>query len=69
MVFCSLDALKKSLRRKNKDKEWNKLVTVERDWDNEMLGFDLGFIGYKNADFDFIFSYYRLFSKSQSSGI
>ena len=53
-------------------KQWtcyNKLVTVERDWDNEILSFDFRFVGYKNTDFDFIFSYYRLFSKSQSSGI
>ena len=48
---------------------YNKLVTVERDWDDEILGFDLAFVGQNNTDFNFIFCYYRLFSKSQFSGI
>ena len=51
MVICSLDTLKKSTKKKEAriKKEivrcYNKLVTVERDRDNEMLGFDLGFVG------------------------
>ena len=36
-------------RNKNKDGNsrgfYNKLVTVERDWDDEILGFDLVFVG------------------------
>ena len=36
-------------RNKNKDGNsrgfYNKLVTVERDWDDEILGFDLAFVG------------------------
>ena len=27
------------------------VVTVEVDWDDETLGFDLGFDGYNNTDF------------------
>ena len=75
MVFCSLDTLKKPLKKKetNIEKEisrcYNKLVTVERDWYDEILDFDLRFVGYNNTDFNFIFCYYRIFSKSQFSGI
>ena len=75
MVFCSLDTFKKPLKKKetNIEKEisrcYNKLVIVERDWYDEILDFDLRFVGYNNTDFNFIFCYYRIFSKSQFSGI
>ena len=53
MVFCSLDALKKSSKKKEArikkkiitSKCYSKLVTVERNQDDEILGFDLGFVG------------------------
>ena len=51
MGFCSLDALKKSLKKKETriKKEivnvYNKLVTVKGDRDDETLGFGLGFVG------------------------
>ena len=41
----------------------------ERDQDDEIVGFELGFVGLNNSDFSFIFFYYQLFSKSQLSGI
>ena len=51
MVFCSLDTLKKPLKQNETSIEkeisrcYNKLVTVERDRDDEILDFDLRFIG------------------------
>ena len=50
MVICSLDALKKSSKKKEarikkEIVEVLQLVTVERDRDDEILGFDLGFVG------------------------
>ena len=46
MVICSLDALKKS-PKKNKEgkKETVEVLQQERDEDDEILGFDLGFVG------------------------
>ena len=51
MVFCSLDALKKPVKKKETTikKEivqvYNKLVTVERYRDDEIIDFELGFVG------------------------
>ena len=53
MVTCSLDALKKSSKKKEmrikrkKSRCYNKLYTVERrqDQDDEMLGFGFVFVG------------------------
>ena len=75
MVICSLDVLKKSSKKKETriKKEMsrccNKLVTVERDRGDEILGFDLLFVGWSDTNFNFIFWYCWLFSKSQFSGI
>ena len=46
MVICSLDALKKSSKKEEArmKKETVELVTKERDRDDEILGFDLGFV-------------------------
>ena len=46
-----------------KEKCYSKLVTVERHRHAGTLDFDLGFVGQNNTDFNFIFCYYRLFSK------
>ena len=49
-LFCSLDALKKASKKKDKRikmgivKVLHKLATVERDRDDEILGFDLVFV-------------------------
>ena len=45
------------------------LVTLERDWDDEILGFVVVFAGQNNIDFNVMFCYYQLFSKIQVSGI
>ena len=56
MVICSLDVLKKSSKTKEtriereivevlQQTSYNKLVTVERNRDDEILDFDLGFVG------------------------
>ena len=52
LFFFSLDALKKSSKKKETrikmeivELSNNKLVTVERDQDDEILGFDLVFVG------------------------
>ena len=70
MVICSLDALKNSPKKKEARIK-KEIVEVlqqasyrERDQDDEIFGFDLGVVGYNNTDFNFIFCYYRLFSKS-----
>ena len=61
MVFCSLDTLKKFAKKKETriKKEivecFNKLVNVERDQDDGIVGFDVGFVGYNKANFNFIF--------------
>ena len=44
------------------------VVTVERDRDDEILGFDFVFVDQNNTDFNVIFCYYQTFSKSQFSG-
>ena len=49
-IFCSLDALKKASKKKDKRIEMeivkvlHKIVTVERDRDDEILDFDLVFV-------------------------
>ena len=47
MAFCSLDVLKNSSKKKETEikKEIIELVTVLSDRDDEILGFDLGFVG------------------------
>ena len=52
-----------------KEKCYGELVTVERDRNAGTLDFELGFVGQNNTDLNFISCYYRLFSKSQFSGI
>ena len=42
LIFCSLDALKKASKKKETKR---KMVTVERDRDDEILAFDLVFVG------------------------
>ena len=63
---------------RNENKEGNsRSVTIRqlpqkedrKDRDDEILGFDLAFVGQNNTDFNFIFCYYWLFYKSQFSGI
>ena len=63
---------------RNENKERNsRSVTIRqlpqkedrKDRDDEILGFDLAFVGQNNTDFNFIFCYYQLFYKSQFSGI
>ena len=50
IVFCSLDALKKVSKRKEKRIKMEivevlkQVVTVERDRDDEILGFDFVFV-------------------------
>ena len=48
ICFCSLDASKQSLKNKETRtvaRRYNMLVTVARDWDDEIIGFDLAFVG------------------------
>ena len=58
MVICSLNALEKlSEKKETKIKKeqlrcYIKLVTIERDQNDEILGFDLLFIGQNNTDFN-----------------
>ena len=58
MVICSLDALKRYSKKKE---TINKLVTIERDRDDEILGFDLGIVGYNNTTLALISSFAIIF--------
>ena len=75
MVFCSLDALKKASKKKEARIKMETVEVlqqtsyVERDGDDEILGFGFVFVGQNNTDFNIIFFYYWLFSKSHFSGI
>ena len=80
MVTCSLDTLKESSKKKEtrikkkivkvlQQASYRKKRTAIRNCNDEVLGFDLVFVGYNKTDFNFIFCYYWLFSKSQFSGI
>ena len=73
--FCFLDALKKASNKKESRKKM-KIVEVlqqasyrRKSLRLRILAFDLVFVGSNNTDFNFIFCYYRLFSKSQFSGV
>ena len=78
MVICSLDALKKSLKKKETRKGNSPAVTTSylpqkvkedrklKDQNDEILGFDLVFVGQNNIDLDFIV---WQFSKIRFSGI
>ena len=69
MVICSLDSLKRSSKKKEARIEKEIVVLLEKVRNNEILGLDLVFVSENNTDFNFIFCYYWLFSKSQFSGI
>ena len=75
MVFCSLDALNKASKKKEARIKMETVEVlqqtnhVERDRDDEILGFGFVFVGQNNTDFNVIFFYYWLFSKSHFSGI
>ena len=47
---------------------YNKLVTVDRDQDDEILGLDLVFVGQNKTDFNFIFAITGCFQKVNFQG-
>ena len=65
MVICSLDALKKFLKKKETSIKKETVDVLQQRNRYDENGFDLVFVGYNNTDFNFIFCYYWLFSKSQ----
>ena len=73
MIICSVEALKKSSKEeRNENKERNSgCVTTSllpqkedrkvKDWDNEVLCFDLVLVDWSNTDFNFSVCHYWLF--------
>ena len=68
-MFCSLDALKKASKKKQTEQRskqsrcYNKLVTLERDQADEILGLDRVFGGFNNTDFMSSFDITSCFQK------
>ena len=73
LFFICLEKVFEKERKENKKGNFRG-VTVKKDrklkdWNDGIIGFDLVFVGQDNADLNFIFCYYRLFSKMEFSGI